>query len=211
MGLASQIWATERAVALTFDDGPFPDATVALIHILAAHHVPATFLVTGRACERYPELVRMIDNAGHELGNHTYSHMRLTGLTDDQIKLELQSTTQIINQFTGKSVKWYRPPGGKLDSRVITIATELGLRLATWDINAQDAEAPDKRLSPTELEAYQNRLLSKIAPGRIILMHNGSVGTLQVLPGLITALKSKGYHCVTLAKLVQNNHHINHR
>ena len=211
VSLLTPIWASGPMIALTFDDGPIPGATEELIQLLERHRVRATFLVTGRACERYPELVRLVATSGHELGNHSYSHMRLTGLTDDQIGLELRATSHIIETLIGKKVTWYRPPGGLLDARVIHAADEADLKLATWDVNAADAKTPDKSLSPDEVRVYQDRLLSKIKSGSIILMHNGSRGTLQVLPGLIVALESKGYHCVTLTELDQHNRHRHHR
>lgn len=187
----------QPCVALTFDDGPKPGATEELLAVLRREKVKATFFYVGAQAERYPWLVQATARAGHEIGNHTYDHRRLPGLTSAEQAAEIDQTSDVIALLTGERPRFLRPPGGRRDARAEALLPARGMALAMWDAELGDI-AP--RASARYLE---HEALLLVRPGSVVLLHSGVPATVEALPAIIAELRAKGYRFVTLSQLCQ--------
>lgn len=185
-----------RRVALTFDDGPRPEYTAAILALLRRHRARATFLVTGRMSERYPELVRAIADDGHEVASHTYNHLHLDDLTRDEIIYELVKTKVVLDDAIGGSSRFFRPPGGHYSQKVREAVAAIGYFPVFWTINGGSYS----RMAPAEAAEAITR---RVADGAILLLHNGADNTLPMLPELLGSLASAGYRCVTVSDILR--------
>ena len=184
-------------LALTFDDGPHPDFTPKLIQILKAANVPATFFMIGHMAESYPDMVKLAFNNGFEIANHTWSHVTLTKLTDEQASTEYRATNDFLKKLTGKSPRFCRPPGGDFDLNVLEAGYSEGLTTVLWTDDPGDYNNPgDTILLETETV--------KISAGGIVLLHDGSQDTVDTLAKFIDSCKRRGFHFVTLDELRKN-------
>jgi len=183
-----------KEIALTFDDGPHPDYTPRLLTVLAECKVEATFFVVGRMAEEYPDLVRAELASGHTVGNHTYHHLNLNRLPSATVAVELKACGNVLAEITGAAPRFFRPPGGDYSARVGQVAAALGYSTVFWTVNSRDC-------ANASAGAIQRRLLSHATPGGVFLLHDGRQATLDALPGLIEALKSRGYRFVTLDEM----------
>jgi peptidoglycan/xylan/chitin deacetylase (PgdA/CDA1 family) len=186
----------DSVVALTFDDGPHPQFTPQLLDILKRYQVKATFFVVGKMAKQSPDLVRAEAAAGHLLGNHTYHHVNLTRVPDDEIPVEWQACQDVVKAITGQTMRFCRPPGGDYDDVVIRDAMQLGLTTVLWTDDPGDYASPGDRV-------IRRRVLNRIGNGGIILLHDGVQQTLDVLPQIIEHLKREGYQFATVAELQQ--------
>lgn len=153
---------------LTFDDGPSLDsATPSLLALLAEHDVTATFFVVGQNVDKSPESVEGIVDGGHALGNHTQDHVRLTELSDADVRRQLEATQQAVDRAGGPTMSCYRPPFGATDTRVLDIAASLGLSEEMWSLDPFDYE----RLDP---QRYTD-VLHGAGDGEVVLLHDGFV------------------------------------
>jgi peptidoglycan-N-acetylglucosamine deacetylase len=196
---APSIWKAkvqEKVIALTFDDGPKPDLTPPLLAKLAELGIPATFFVVGMMAERHPELVKQMVKEGHEIGNHTFTHPNLTYIPAIAVQRELCRTSALVRQITGKSPRFYRPPGGNFNGAVAECAEALGMGGGYWTIDVYKLERP-----PFGAKDILKFALPKIQPGSIMLMHNGPTTTIEALTGLKQYLDEHGYKCVTMSQL----------
>lgn len=169
-------------VYLTFDDGPGPD-TPKFLDLLDRHDIKATFFVTGRAVSTNPETARRITDDGHTIANHTWNHPRLSSLSDERIRSEFDSTTDVIEAVTGARPTCYRPPYGATNARVHAQAIAAGLPNAEWTTGRTnshfglwDIDTNDWRLNLRNSgwsEAAMRRELDKANDGATILMHDG--------------------------------------
>jgi peptidoglycan/xylan/chitin deacetylase (PgdA/CDA1 family) len=125
-------------IALTYDDGPNPAATPALLEVLARHNARATFFIIGEHARRYPELVRAVHKAGHLLGNHTMTHPWLAWQPERVIREELSGCSKLIEDLTGEPVRYMRPPHGARRPAVMRIAHTLGMETVQWNIMGHD-------------------------------------------------------------------------
>lgn len=190
-----------QAVALTFDDGPLPGGTERLLAVLNQYHVRATFFVVGAQVMQHPDLVKLIVSGGHELANHSFSHLPLDEMTDLQIQLEISETNKCLSQL-GQAAMYFRPPGGRYDARVLSIANYNGLKTIFWTVNGCDSESGDGRIVRfATSKVLSEYLVEHASSGGIYLLHNGSKLTLEALPFLIQSLTQKGYRFVTLSEL----------
>lgn len=171
--------------ALTFDDAPHPLFAPLLLDTLRRLGVKATFFVIGRNAEAYPYFVRDLVAAGHELGNHTYHHVRLPGLSQEAIREEILRCNGVLEDLTGAPPRYFRPPGGRFDRTVLRVARELGLTTVFWTDDPGDYAG----LSPQTLEA---RLQAHLRPGGIVLLHDNVRATLEVLPLFLRLAKARG-------------------
>jgi peptidoglycan/xylan/chitin deacetylase (PgdA/CDA1 family) len=142
-------------LALTFDDGPNPAWTPQLLDVLASHDVQATFFLVGRYAQAEPELVRRIANAGHLIGNHSWSHPNLALTSTRRIREELTRTSEILQEIIGKRVRWFRPPFGGRRPAALRIARSLGMTPVTWNAITND-------WSETSSDRITERLCAKI-------------------------------------------------
>lgn len=191
--------ATNR-VALTFDDAPHPLFTPLLLDTLARLHLKATFFVIGHNAVAYPYFVRDLVKAGHELGNHTFHHLRLPKLPPEQIREKITACSEVLLALTGERVRYFRPPGGRYSREVLHIARELGLTTVFWTDDPGDYQ----NLPEPTLKA---RLFRHLRPGGIILLHDNVVGTLDILPSLGQLAQTRGLSLGTVSHLVQFQAH----
>jgi len=180
-------------VLLTFDDGPHPYYTRKLLDILKEHHVHATFFLVGKQIEKYPDLAQAIARDGHEFGNHTYNHYNLTTLSTSEIIKELEQTRHALGKSTGKNTRWFRPPGGNYNDRVIHTARSCGHTMVLWDVMPRDH-------LHVEPDTLLHHVLQNTSDGDIILLHSGIDSTIACLPRLIEALQSRGFHFITVSE-----------
>jgi peptidoglycan/xylan/chitin deacetylase (PgdA/CDA1 family) len=192
--LARAPW-TPRRVALTFDDGPHPDYTDRLLDVLRAGHAKATFFVVGSQAEGHPALIEDILREGCEVANHTYTHPNLTRLPRTALMNELDRTQSLLEQDGLTGSRFFRPPGGQFNARVLSAARRAGYRMVLWTVLPRDHERPPA-------EDIRRRVLAEASDGGVILMHSGVDSTLKVLPELLRELEARGYRCVTVGELL---------
>ena len=188
-----------KVVALTFDDGPWPGTTEQVLDILAEHDIKATFFVVGNLVERYPDLVRRTVDEGHTIANHTYSHKILTRHNGETIRDEIVRGSKAIQDVTGITPRWFRPPGGAMNDKVVSEAARVNMELVMWDADPMDW----RRYGA---QPMLNLLLKAIGPGSVVLLHDGGgdrAQTVELLPQLIQELKDRDYTFVTLDELAR--------
>ncbi|MEV6479738.1 polysaccharide deacetylase family protein [Streptomyces sp. NPDC051576] len=184
-----------KCIALTFDAGP-SENSARLLDILKEKRVPATFFLLGkRHIEKYPELVERMAAEGHEVASHTWDHKILTRITPAQIRDELERTDDAIERITGRRPTLMRPPQGRTNDTVHRICRELGLSEVLWSVTAKDYATTDSAL-------ITKRVLAQASRDGIILLHDLYAGTVPAVPGVIDALKERGYVFVTVPQLL---------
>jgi peptidoglycan/xylan/chitin deacetylase (PgdA/CDA1 family) len=184
-----------KCIALTFDAGP-SENSARLLDILKEKRVPATFFLLGkRHIEKYPELVKRMAAEGHEVASHTWDHKILTRISDARIREELKRPNDAIERLTGHKPTLMRPPQGRTDADVHKIAKELGLAEVLWTVTAKDYTTDDSAL-------ITKRVLDQSSRDGIILLHDIYPGTVPAVPGIIDALKARGYVFVTVPQLL---------
>jgi peptidoglycan/xylan/chitin deacetylase (PgdA/CDA1 family) len=185
------------AIALTFDDGPYPRHTVKILSILKRYHVPATFFVVGTWAQRYPALVRRAEALGMEIANHSWSHPYdppFTSLQDSKIRHEIADTNALLRRL-GADPRLFRPPGGSWDPHLRELAADEGTRLVLWDVDPRDWST---KTSPKELT---RAVLSRVRPGSIVLLHDGggdAATTIEALPEIIRGIRERGLGFTTV-------------
>ncbi|MCG7346072.1 polysaccharide deacetylase family protein [Sporosarcina sp. ACRSL] len=182
---------TRKKVALTFDDGPDPKVTRQILKTLQKHEAKATFFMLGSRVEYYPDIVNELKEAGHELGNHTWTHADLTKLGPDRITKEINKTSAIIEEVTGQKVEAFRPPYGAVNDKV---ESTIGLPFVLWDVDTLDWKYRD----PARILRV---VKEKVKDGSIILMHDIHQSTADGLDDVLTYLKNEGYDFVTVREL----------
>ncbi|UOQ44164.1 LysM peptidoglycan-binding domain-containing protein [Halobacillus salinarum] len=190
---------SNKVAALTFDDGADGANIHLILDVLDRYQVPATFFLTGQGTENHPHSVRDIADAGHEIGNHSYSHADFSTLNNTEIKQELNGAEAAVNHITGHTTKpLFRAPYGSVNASVLNEVGSAGYAFTIqWTIDTLDW----KGLSS---EQISNRIFSGIQPGAIVLMHTGAgaQGTPAALPGIIHDLEGRGYQFVTVGQLL---------
>jgi peptidoglycan/xylan/chitin deacetylase (PgdA/CDA1 family) len=184
-------------VALTFDDGPWPDSTEQILATLKKYKVKATFFVVGNVAEKRPELVKKEMGAGMEVENHSWSHpTSFADLPAKRIRQEIRECRDYLKGL-GVTSRLFRPPGGSYSDRVLRIARKLGARLTLWSVDPRDwaDDATAKQISKSVLDA--------VRPGSIVLLHDGGgdqSATVKALPRIIRGIKSMGLGFTTVAE-----------
>ena len=189
-----------REVALTFDDGPNPKATPAILDTLRDHGVQATFFLLGKHVERWPSIARRIVEDGHAVGNHGYHHQRLLARGPAYTRLDLWLGTQAIIAATGARPRYFRPPHGFRNPWVYGIARELDQRLVGWTLGVWDTDRPGAGV-------IARRVREGARPGSIILLHDGDaydangdrLQTVDALPLIIGDLRAAGFQFALLS------------
>lgn len=200
-GLISRVPTSQRVVALTFDDGPLPGNTEKVIQALAAAGVRANFFVTGESLAENPAEGRRLVAAGHELGNHSYSHRRMVLKSWPFIKSEVERTDHLIRQAGYRGEILFRPPNGKKLLALPYYLRRTGRTTITWDVE------PD---SYPVVAASSNRIvqytLDHVRPGSIILLHvmaDRRGESRQAIGGIVSGLRQKGYAFLTVSELLR--------
>ncbi len=200
----TSVKTSQKVAALTFDDGPDPVTTPAVLDSLARHNVPATFFVVGYRAEKSPQLLQLMAAQGHELGNHSYSHNYSQFKKNDIaiFQSEIERTNAIITVTTGQTPALFRPPGGYLSDRLVDFVNNYPMTIAywTWQQDSKDWKTGKKG------EAIAGHIVSHIEPGQIIILHDGANNALETARGvdlLLTQLTADGYRFVTMSELIQ--------
>jgi peptidoglycan-N-acetylglucosamine deacetylase len=185
-------------VALTFDDGP-SDLTAAVLTTLARYGARATFFVVGREIRGRERLLRRAIAEGHELGNHTMTHVHVHARRKKE-HAEIAAVSDLIESETGVAARLYRPPWGEVDQHDVAVAVELGMAPVAWNVDPRDWSPG---VSP---EVIRTRVVAAAEPGSIILLHDGPgamrAATLAALPSMLEALRARGLASVTVSELI---------
>jgi len=181
-------------IALTFDDGPTP-YTAEVLDLLKEHGQKATFFLIGRQVEKYPELVKRMLAEGHTVGNHTYSHARNTGFMNArQMEEEIRAADRAIRAVISRKVKFYRPPYGVTNPSVKKAVQYTGHTVMGWSIRSLDTVIRQE-------EKILDRILRRLKSGRVILLHDTSERSVNVLRELLDKLGEKALQSVPLDEL----------
>lgn len=192
-------------VAISFDAAWGADDTDTLLQILEENDVKTTFFMCGYWVDKYPEEVKKIAEAGHDLGNHSATHPHMSQLSKEQIKEELITTGNKIEELTGVKSELFRPPFGEYTNDVISAAEECGYYTIQWDVDSLDWKEYGVQ---EEISKVLNH--KKLGNGSIILFHNDAKYTPQALDSIIKGLKEKGYEIVPISELImRENYTIN--
>ena len=185
----------DKYVAFTFDDGPHEGYTREILNILERYNAHATFFVVGKMAEKYPELVKEEFERGHEIGNHTYSHSKMTGLSKARVSEELKKTGDIVENITGVRPVLFRPPRGRCSDNLMRMASQLGYQTVLWTVYPADSGHPP-------MEYIYKKVTKLVRPGSIVLLHDGIPSTNEALPHILDTLQSQGYKFVTVSELL---------
>ena len=194
----------DKCVSLTFDAAWGNEDTQTLIDILDRYGVKATFFVVGFWAERYPESVKALHDAGHEVMTHSDDHAHFASLSREQIIANLNAGCDKVEAVTGVRPTLFRCPYGEYNNTVIQTSEEMGFTVVQWSVDSLDW----KELSAAEI---QRRVTEKIAPGDIVLFHNAAKHTPEALPGILDYLERNGYRAVPVSQLLlRGDYEIDH-
>lgn len=192
-------------IAITFDNAWGADDIPTILRALDKYKAKATFFVLGSWAEKYPEIVKEIYDKGHEIANHSYAHHKPTKLDKEGLAKEITKGNDAIKKVTGEECIIYRPPYGDYNDFVISTAKELGMYSIQWDVDSLDWK-PE-----TTKGDILKRVGDKTKPGSILLFHNDTKYTAEVLPEVLELLTSKGFEYVTVSELIyKENYTIDH-
>ena len=188
-------------IALSFDDGPHPRLTPVILKILEEYGIKATFFMVGENVGYYPAAARAVVEAGHEIGNHTFSHRKFDRLEEEELRQEILSCEEAIASVSDSPVRFIRPPEGQMSDTMRRVIGASDYRVILWDVDTRDwAHTP-----PAEITRH---ILDTVQAGDIILMHD-FIGydspTPEALRAVIPALLERGFHFVTVGELVEGD------
>ena len=197
---------SEKKVALSFDAAWGNEDTQAILDILAKYNVHVTFFMTGGWVETYPDDVKAIAAAGHDLGNHSENHKQMSQLSKEECKEEIQKVHDKIKALTGIDMTLFRPPYGDYNNTLVESVNELGYHCIQWDVDSLDWK--DYGVESIIDTVVNNNHLGN---GSIILCHNGAKYTKDALESMITGLQEKGYTIVPVSELIYTGeYHMDH-
>lgn len=185
----------EKKIAISFDAAWGNEQTQELIDILARYNVKTTFFVVGDWAEKFPESVKALHDAGHEVCNHSNTHPHMPMLSRSQQTEELLSCNDKIAKITGETPTLFRPPYGDYSNEVLDCAKNCGMQTIQWDVDSLDWKDPT-------VEQMVERVTSHVQNGSIVLFHNGATNTPTALPTILERLQSDGYAIVPISELV---------
>lgn len=194
----------QKVISLSFDAAWGNEDTQQLIDILAKYNIKVTFFVVGEWVDKYPESVKALSDAGHEVMNHSNDHAHFNSLSAEEIVSNINACSDKIEAITGVRPTLFRPPYGEYDDHVITAVRGMGVQPIQWDVDSLDW----KELPASEIT---QRVTSKVQPGSIVLFHNAALHTPEALPGILEALLQEGYSFVPISQLLlSGNYTIDH-
>lgn len=191
----------DKKIALTFDDGPYPDTTEQILDLLKQYHAKATFFVIGNRVDQFPETIKREIAEGHEIANHTYNHFYFKGTMEPlMMQNEILKTEQSIMHLTGKKPRLFRPPGGFYNEQMLQIAKKLGYTtvLWSWHQDTKDWRSPG-------VNSIVKKVLNNARNGDIVLLHDyipGSTQTVRALRIILPELEKRGFEIVTVTELI---------
>ncbi len=190
----TQVHVEDKVVALTFDDAPAP-ALTDILKVLSRRKVKATFFVIGAQAQRYPELLKSIVLQGHELGNHSFSHIFDDSKSLEKLIEDIQKCEKVVFKITGRIPLYFRPPGGFLNNLVKEACGRTGYSILMWSLDTRDWALSDCQEQITE------NLLTQLSPGDIVLLHVVPQ-TASLLDEMIEAIQERGYQILPLGDLL---------
>lgn len=196
----------ENKVALSFDAAWGNTDTKDILKILDKHNVKVTFFMTGGWIEKYPDDVKAIAAAGHDLGNHSENHKQMSQLSKEECKNEIMEAHNKVKELTGVDMTLFRPPYGDYNNTVIEATNEAGYHCIQWDVDSLDWK-------DYGVDSIVNTVLNHkhLGSGSIILCHNGAKFTKDALESLIKGLQDKGYSIVPISQLIyKDNYEMDH-
>ena len=185
----------DKKIALSFDAAWGNEDTKNILDILQKHDVRVTFFMTGGWISSFPDDVKAIAEAGHDLGNHSESHKQMSQLSADECRKEIQTAHDRVKELTGIEMTLFRPPYGDYNNTVVEVTGELGYHCVQWDVDSLDW----KDLSADEIT---QRVLSGVKPGSIVLFHNAGEHTPEALPAILDYLLGEGYELVPISRIL---------
>lgn len=185
----------KKEIALTFDDF-LGEEVYPLLDVLEKYHVKATFFIIGNCVEENKDVLKEISERGHLIENHTWCHLNTHSITLDEVRAELISTQIMIERYSGKRPKYYRPPGGYYNQHMLHIAKDIGLTTVLWSLNSGDATFDSKA------QNISKHVLQWTNSGTIIVMHTKRQATIEALPKIIEPLLERGYTFVTIDEMI---------
>lgn len=189
----------ENKIALTFDDGPHPVYTEQILDILDDYGIKATFFIIGENAQRYPDLVKRAIAAGHEIGNHTFTHPHMKAMSEESLAKELEKTEGIMEELFDYKPVLFRPPEGFCCSAVKSGAERFDYRLTLWDVDTTD-------WAHNTVDNIVKTVVTGTKSGDIILCHDYVTKpspTPAALRAFIPKLQAKGYEFVTVSELLE--------
>lgn len=191
--------AGKKQIAISFDDGPVLQYTPELLRLLKDKSVPAAFFCIGSRVEARPDLLRQVHEAGHLIGNHSYSHAPLFDLYGaGRMEKEMHATNELVYGIIGQRPRLFRPPYGVTNPNLASAVRRSGMKAIGWNIRSLDTVAKDEgRLF--------KKLLRSLQPGAILLFHDTAKVTLDILPAFIDEARKRGYDFVRLDELINEN------
>ena len=185
----------QKLVSISFDAAWGNEDTQQLIDILEKYKVKATFFVVGEWVDKYPESVKALADAGHEVMNHSNTHAHYPQLSADQVVADLNACNDKIEAVTGVRPTLVRLPYGDYDDNSINAVRSIGMEPIQWDVDSLDW----KDLSAADIT---QRVVSKVQPGSIVLFHNAALHTPEALPGILETLIQDGYTFVPISQII---------
>jgi peptidoglycan/xylan/chitin deacetylase (PgdA/CDA1 family) len=193
--ITSMLASPNACVALTFDDGPNPAATPAVLDVLEAEGVPATFFVVGERVAACPSLIERALDAGMGIGLHGWEHARLVGRAAAEVTDQLTRALSLLWSLDADPCL-FRPPFGQWDDTTLDVVEQLGLLAVKWDVSPRDWSSPGA-------DEVVQRVVDVVKPGSIVLLHDwgrGTADTIAALPVIIERLRAAGYSFVELGE-----------
>ncbi len=189
-----EIKTDDKIVAITFDDGPHPIITTGLIKVLEKHEVKAAFFCIGNKIAKHRKIIEMIEDKGHLIGNHSFTHHRWFDLfTSNKMLKEITNTSNEIEKVTGKRPSLFRPPYGITNPQLKKAVETSGMISVGWSLRSFDTIHGKEKV--------MKKLKSRTAPGKIILFHDTNKNIVQIIDEYIIWLKSNGYKIVSLERM----------
>ena len=194
-GTCTPLEERTKYVALTFDDGPRRTTTTALLDGLRERGASATFFLVGEDIEGNEDLVERMAAEGHQVGNHTWSHIRLKGAPPEQVSEELGKTSEKLTEVLGEGTYWVRPPYGQLDE---SQKAQIPVPMVQWSVDSRDWESKNT-------EKIVTKVLKEVQPNSIILLHDIYPTSVEAALELVDKLQAEGYWFVTVQELLALN------
>lgn len=186
----------ERKCAITFDCAWGADDIPDILDTLDKYKAKGTFFIVGLWAQKYPDTVKLISDRGHEIANHGYSHAHMAQIPEEKIKEEILLCTDILEKITGVKISLFRPPYGEYNSTTIKVAKSLQYQTIQWDVDSLDWKK-----SMTKEDIFK-RVTKRTTNGSIILFHNDTLYTQEILPNILENLTSNGFQCVKVSELL---------
>lgn len=191
----------KNTVSITFDCAWGAGDIPTILEILKKENVRASFFMVGQWAEKYPDAVKLIAQSGHDVANHGYSHLRMSTIDKEKCKSEIVQCNQKLEEISGVKVTLFRPPYGDYNNTVIETCNEVGSYPIQWNVDSLDWKKEMSR------QSILDRILKKTKPGAIILFHNDTQYTVELLPRIIQELKGQGFIFLPVSEMIMKENY----